>query len=305
MRFKNILILVILVGFTACKYNSKQDINPVVALYSKTTIAANITYRKINNIKLHLNVYVPSIRLGEPPWVKYTENKKPVLLYFHGGGWRGGTKESRALEFLPYVDKGWVVVTADYRVLNQTSLPNIIGDCRSALNWVYANSERFKIDTNKVVISGNSAGGHLALMTALVKNDALYKSDSYFIKKHKVAAVINWYGISDVSKFVKKWKDKQILYKDTTKLNWVYKITSPLNFVDKNTPPILTVHGTKDEIVSFAQAEMLRKKLDKIGIKNKLIKISNKKHGNFNTEEMTESYQQIWKFLDEIGIKSN
>jgi len=304
MKMKNIFIISIFIGFLSCQNKDKITIDPVEALFSNTTISAERTYRNVDSISLNLDVYTPSKRLGEPPWVKYTEHKKPVLLYFHGGGWRGGEKESRALEILPYVAKGWVVVTANYRLLYRASLPEIIGDCKTALDWVYDNADHFKIDTTKIVISGNSAGGHLALMTALTKEDTIYKCNYQLKKRHKVAAVINWYGISDVAMFVADWTDKHILFEDQKQLEEVYKKTSPLDYIDKNSMPVLTVHGAIDKIVPIIHAERLHKKLEENGVKNKLIKINKRKHGDFNAEEMTNTYREIWKFLDEIGINN-
>lgn len=305
MRLRSILILIIILGLTACKKKDKAPrIDPVAALFSKTTVAVEIEYRNINGISLALDVYVPSKRLGESPWVKYAEEKKPVLLYLHGGGWRSGEKESRILEFLPYVDRGWVVVTANYRLLHQASLPEIIGDCRTTLDWVYNQSDKFKIDTNKIVVTGNSAGGHLALMTALVKEDTLYRSDPSLHKKSRVAGVINWYGITDVSLFVNNWKDKEIIFGEKYEVDSISKITSPIYNIDKNAPPVLTIHGANDKVVPFIHAEMLHQELNEHGIKNKLLKIENRKHGDFDAEEMTQIYKEIWKFLDAIGINN-
>ncbi|MCB0476270.1 MAG: alpha/beta hydrolase [Flavobacteriaceae bacterium] len=289
-----------------CKQPQQPQVDPLDALYSRATIAANIEYRNIDSISLRLTVFAPSERLGEPPWVHYSDQKKPTLLFFHGGGWRDGEKESRVLGLMPYVSKGWVVVTADYRLLRQAPLPDIIGDCRTALNWVYAHADRFKIDTGKIVVSGESAGGHLALMTALAKNDSLYNSDAPLLKGKTVAAVINWFGITDVPEFVKDWKDKELLCKDrdTTRLNAVYALTSPVNFIDKDSPPVLTIHGTDDPIVHFIQAEQLEQKLNENKISSELIAVKGKKHGNFSAEEMTNNFDAIWKFLNETGINN-
>ena len=302
MRLKCYVLFIVIFSLTACRNDSEPKIDSVVALFSKTTIVAEKEYRNINGISLVLDVYSPSKRLGEYPWVKYTEQKKPVLLYIHGGGWRSGEKESRILEFLPYVDKGWVVVTVNYRLLHQASLPEIIGDCKTALNWVYDNSDKFKIDTSKIVIAGNSAGAHLALMTALSKENDLYKSEPQSFKRSKVAGVISWYGITDVSLFVKNWRDKQIIFKDDKEFDGFYELTSPIYNIDKDTPPVLTVHGAIDEVVPVIHGEMLHERLNNEGIKNKLIKLENRKHGDFDPEEMTNIYKEIWKFLDDIGI---
>ncbi len=301
-HLKNYWMAFLLPLLAACGTSKEIKEDPVVALFSKTTIASGKEYRNVDGISLLLDVYVPSKRLGEEPWVRYSDERKPTLLYFHGGGWRSGDKESRVMEILPYVDKGWVVVTANYRLLGQASLPEIIGDCRTALNWVYDHANQFKIDTSKIVLAGNSAGGHLALMTAMVKDDRLYKTEDIPEGRTlSIAAIVNWYGITEVSDFVTGWGDKQIISDNDTNLELVYEITSPIRFVDAHTPPVLTIHGSIDKIVPFNHAENLHRILDEKGVRNRLLKIENRKHGDFTVEEMTEIYKSIWVFLEGIG----
>ncbi|MES1214872.1 MAG: hypothetical protein ABUT20_05080, partial [Bacteroidota bacterium] len=81
-----IIITVMLTGLIACK-DPSPAVNEVAALYSNTQVVSNIEYSKIDSISLALDVYVPTKRLGEPPWVEYSNDRKPTLLFFHGGGW--------------------------------------------------------------------------------------------------------------------------------------------------------------------------------------------------------------------------
>src|SRR5205085_7887430 len=126
---------------------------------SNTQVVSNLEYKNFDSIHLLLDVYVQAKRLGEPPWVEYSSDRKPTLLFLHGGGWTSGDKISRSLFLMPYISKGWCVVTANYRHLDQTDLPGIIGDARSALNWLYENADKYKFDTSKIIVSGESAGG--------------------------------------------------------------------------------------------------------------------------------------------------
>jgi acetyl esterase/lipase len=93
------------------------------------------------------------------------------LLYIHGGGWQGLNRSVRNLNIMPYIDKGYAVVNIDYRLLDQSPFPACIADCRYALNWIYENAVKYKFDTTRIVVSGESAGGHLALMTGFLKED--------------------------------------------------------------------------------------------------------------------------------------
>ena len=121
-----------------------ESIDRVAALYSDAQVISNIEYSNLDSIKLVLDAYVPTKRLGEPPWVEYSPERKPTLLFLHGGGWTSGDKISRSLFLMPYVDKNWCVVTANYRHLDQANLVEICRDARSALNWIYENAEKYK-----------------------------------------------------------------------------------------------------------------------------------------------------------------
>ena len=140
------------------------------------------------------------MRLGGPDnRVEYTDELKPTLFFLPGGGWQSGDKISRSLFLMPYVEKGFVVVTANYRHIPDTGLPAIIGDTRAALNWIYENSAKYKMDTNKIVISGESAGGHLALI-GVIDNETLFPQEEKKIeRKMKVTAIVNWFGVADLN----------------------------------------------------------------------------------------------------------
>jgi dipeptidyl aminopeptidase/acylaminoacyl peptidase len=75
-----------------------------------------------------------------------------------------------------------------------------------------------------------------------------------------------------------------------------------LTHVNASVPPVLTIHGDADPIVPFSQATLLHEALDRRGVKNQLLVVPGKKHGDFNEAEMTECFQTVWKFMDEIGI---
>src|SRR5688572_18416875 len=171
---RSVFLVVFVAHLVACEKKSAPAIDPVSALYSDTHVISNIEYSNTDSISLKLDVYVQTKRLGEPPWVEYSDDRKPTLLFLHGGGWTSGDKVSRSLFLMPYVDKNWCVVTANYRHLDQANLIEICRDARSALNWIYDNAEKYKFDTTKIIVSGESAGGHLALMTGLSTDDTLF-----------------------------------------------------------------------------------------------------------------------------------
>lgn len=283
-----------------------NNIDPVAALYSETQVISNIEYSNIDSVRLTLDAYVATKRLGEPPWVEYSDKRKPTLLFLHGGGWTSGDKISRSLFLMPYVNKKWCVVTANYRHLDQTNLVGICRDARSALTWIYENAEKYKFDTTKIVVSGESAGGHLALMTGLSAEDPLFNQGN--IKKGrklKVAGIVNWFGVADLVKASTSWEPEYLtqVAPDPAMRDSILQVTSPINYVDSSSPPVMTIHGDLDTSAPYDQGVLLHKKLKEMGTKNYFLTIPGKKHGNFDAAEMTMIHQAIWKFLKEIGVE--
>ncbi len=296
------LVFSALLAVCGCRTSPRTD--AVAGLCSKSVVVPNLTYLKIDGLDLQLDVYVPAKELGGAPWVKFSDERKPVLLYIHGGGWTDLNRAYRNLNFLPYVEKGWAVVNIDYRLLKQAPFPACIADCRHALNWIYANADGFKFDTSRIVVSGESAGGHLALMTGFLTNDAAFAIPNQPITRElRVAAVINWFGISDVGKIMETWNSASYvtnLVGDISKKEEIYRICSPLTHINASVPPVLTIHGDADQVVPFDQATRLHEALNQRGVKNQLHVVKGKKHGNFDEQEMSENFQIIWKFLDEV-----
>jgi acetyl esterase/lipase len=297
------LFLAILAG--ACT-KSADSVDRVDALSCETQVISNIEYDKIDSVSLLLDVYVPTKKLGEPPWVEYSEKLKPTLLFFHGGGWTSGDKISRSLQIMPFVDRGWCVVTANYRHLDQTDLINIIGDSRRALHWIYDNADKYKIDTTKIVVAGESAGGHLALMTGFIKDDSSFQPANKRINREmKVAGIINWFGVADLIKTSSTW-DKNyyiMVVKDSVNAEQILEKASPVNYITKDSPPVMSIHGDLDISAPYEQSVLLHDLLKQIGVKNYFLTIPGKKHGNFDPAERTRIFDDIWKFLKETGVE--
>jgi len=300
----SILLLII---FGNQQLSAQND--AVSSLYCKSIVVPNITYLSVDSTDLQLDAYIPAKNLGGDPWVEFTEERKPVLLYIHGGGWSGLNRSIRNLNVMPYIDKGFAVVNIDYRLLYQAPFPACIADCRYALNWIYENAAQYKFDTTRIIVSGESAGGHLALMTGFMAHDReIFILGKPITRQLKVAAVINWFGISDMEKIATFWNSDDFvrsLTGDKLTKEYIYETCSPLTYVNPAVPPVLTIHGDKDDCVPVIHGQMLHDALDKNHVKNKLLIIKGKRHGDFDEKEMSQSFDAIWKFLKDLSITSN
>src|SRR5262245_50594294 len=151
-------------------------------------VAPNITYLTASNFDAKLDVYSRTD----------TTAPQPTMIWIHGGGWTGGNKEGALFSLLPYLEMGWNVVNVEYRLAKVSLAPAAVEDCLCALRWVIRNAKQYNVDISKLVVSGGSAGGHLALTTAMIPASEGLDRQCPGTEELKVAAVVDWYGITDV-----------------------------------------------------------------------------------------------------------
>ena len=260
-------------------------------------IEPNITYVKVDGLELKLDVYRPKVKETKP---------LPTLIFIHGGGWRRGSKEGYSLRVLPWMEKGWAVVNVEYRMTETARAPAAVEDCRCALRWVVANAKQYGFDTDKIVVSGQSAGGHLALMTGMATNEKAFDKNCPG-PEVKVAAIVNWFGITDVgdllegknkTEFASNWIGKDRLGETD-----LVRLVSPLTYVRPGLPPIITIHGDSDPLVPYVHAVRLHEGLDKAKVVNRLFTIKKGDHGDFTKEYSVRAYEVIFRFLEKAGLQ--
>ncbi|MEE3372000.1 MAG: alpha/beta hydrolase [Planctomycetota bacterium] len=285
----------------------EPDVDPLTAVVWKSRVVPDIVYHRVDGVDVKLDVWVPDIWLGESPWWKPASGKKPTLLYIHGGGWVGGDRQSRVLKLLPFLVRDWVVVNIDYRLAGTAKAPAAVVDCLAALEWVHQNAETYHIDTSRVVVCGDSAGGHLALLTGLLQeSDSLCGGKLVVGDKFPVAAIINWFGVPDYGAHSKyhtglsgnpdPWIDPMDDFDEAV------RTLSPVRYIHNSSAPVLTIHGADDPAVLPAQAELLHKQLNAHGVRNRLHWVEGRKHGDFSPAERTEIHQVIWEFLTAVQV---
>jgi acetyl esterase/lipase len=232
-----------------------------------------------------------------------------VVINIHGGGWTGGTKDEEYLNLLPYLEMGFNAVNVEYRLADVALAPAAVADCRCALRWVYANARRFGFDTSKIVVTGRSAGGHLALTTGMLPQDAgldFECSQGPHDRPLSVAAIVNFYGIADVNdllfgkpnekSYAVRWLGSQENKEE------IARRASPLSYVRAGLPPILTIHGDRDPTVPYEHALRLKAALTAAGVPNQLHTVIGGGHGGFNPDQSIEIHRVIRAFLKEHGI---
>ena len=294
---RNVLfaILITLFSFFAASAQDQPSSAWATAIGSRYWVQPDIVYQGANNQLLKLDV-----------WYQHdVKTPSPTLVYIHGGGWIFGTKEGSILQFLPFLEKGWTVVNVEYRMASSSLAPAAVEDTRCALRWIYRNAQQWHFDTNKIVLMGHSAGGHLSLITGMLPEGTGLDNQCYGDEKLNVAAIINWYGITDVSDLIKgsNLKNYAVMWIGSQQnAEEVARRVSPLTYVRAELPPILTIHGDHDDVVPYSQATRLQEALNKAKAPNQLLTIKGGGHGGFSQGDYIKSYETIWAFLRQNKI---
>ncbi len=285
-----------------------QNLDDMARLENDFRVIPNVTYHTASNMDLKVDLYVR----------RDTSQPQPTLLFFHGGGWIVGAKEARTFAVAPYIAMGLNVVTVQYRLARVAPAPAAVEDCRCALKWVLSHAKEYGIDPQKIVVAGDSAGGHLAMTTAFLPASAglehacsrtEHLGPTPVTGDMKVAAVLNWYGISDVRELLDGPNMR------TYTVTWLGSAlnreeiatrVSPMTYVRAGLPPVLTIHGDADPTVPHQQSVRLHQALSEKGVPNELLTIPGGKHGLAccNLEQRTDAYRTIQTFLGKHGVVS-
>jgi len=222
--------------------------------------------------------------------------KRVGVIVIHGGGWGAGKKENVFDRLcLPFLEKGFVVANVEYRLTATAPAPAAVEDVLAAADWFRSNAAKYGVDRSKIIVTGDSAGGHLALMVGLVPKQAKFGPTG------KVAAVINFYGITDIQDqlegehmrdYAVKWVPASL--PDRQELA---RRLSPVTWARKDLPPVITIHGDADPIVPYEHGVDLTKEIRNAGSDAEMVAIHQGGHGNFTSEQFAEIYVQIFSFL--------
>lgn len=283
-----LFLLLSLFLFLSIAAMAQTDSSSALQLPDGCTVKQNLVYKTVGAWSGRLDLYLPKDCVGPVP----------LVIMFHGGGWNHGRKEDVQRGALTYLKFGWAVANIEYRLLDVAPAPAAVEDARRALLWLVKNAGKYSLDPQRIVTTGSSSGGHLALMTGLLLPGNQFDKDCEAQQDYKVVAIINNYGVTDVVEALKKthWLD------GAADKRALAEAVSPLTYIRKGIPPIISVHGDADPIVPYTQAVRLHQKLDSAGVKNVFYTVHDGKHGKFPKEESTIFKGMVRKFLKEVGL---
>ncbi|WP_409276032.1 alpha/beta hydrolase [Neobacillus sp. SCS-31] len=286
----------------------------------KTTIV----YKTTGNLELKGDFYpVPA-------------GSAPVIMYIHGGGLIWGSRDDMKEEQIKlYNDAGFAVFSIDYRLAPEIKIPEIKQDVEDALVWLRTEgAAQFGIDPEKIVVSGGSAGGYLALLSGTIET--------------KPKAIVSFYGYGDITGSwaldpspyflamarVPKELRAMLVKKDPISVGpiterygiylygrqtgeWIGDVSgidtlfekkqlqkwSPFWNITADYPPTMLLHGTKDDDVPYEESEKMSQKLAEAGVQNKLITIPGGAHlfdEKMDDPAVKDAFSEVIDFLNSV-----
>jgi acetyl esterase/lipase len=252
--------------------------NPNIHFFSEGTILkGNIPYNNDTHQKHLLDLYLP----------KNAKQKIPLVVLIHGGAWLSNDKYAdmgyMTKTMAAIVDAGYAIASIDYRFSTEAIFPANLQDCNRAISFLYDNANKYGFDVSRFAVMGFSAGGHLANMVGLTKNNHVA---DFFMKGSSTAfsikAVVDFYGPAELILFPgsndPKSPEGLLLGAAPLVRPDLAKIASPVTYVDKNDPPFLIIQGEKDESVDPKQSKLLSAWLNVKGVQNELIIVKDAPH---------------------------
>ena len=304
MNVKRLIIHMTMAALTACKSISSTSIptpgptstaipspipTPAVAFENYGAVKLDITYCLPNGSPQTMDVYYPA---AGGPW--------PVLLFVHGGSWRGGDKAEGA-GWRNMSRHGFLVVSVNYRLAGpETKFPALIEDVKCAVRYLRAHASQYNLDPHHIGAMGNSAGGHLVALLGLADESAGWDTGEYAGQSSRVQAVVTLAGISDLTltrgTFASADSAARMIYEAFDEMPGSASpklvAASPVTYITPDDPPFLIIHGEKDDIVPVEQAQALDKRLKEAGVPSELVIVKNGTH-NIQAENISPTIEEI------------
>lgn len=237
----------------------------------------DIEFANVDGHSLKLDLYLP-----------FHEDEPRLVVWIHGGGWRGGSKEKCEIPWL--MNHGYAVASISYRLTDKAIFPAQIHDCKAAVRWLRANTGKYGYRTDKIAVAGSSAGGHLAALLGTTGGVEALEGDvgGNLDQSSRVDAIIDYYGATDFIQRTKTQPHKTIKEGSIVRLLLgspadekvdLARQASSAFHVTPDDPPLLIFHGRKDDKVLIGQSERIVAVYEEAGLPVTLHVLEEAGHG--------------------------
>ena len=243
------------------------------------TQVTDVEYASVGEHKLLLDLYLPKNPQGSP-----------LVVWIHGGGWYQHSKSKVFISWLS--NYGFTVASINYRLVDVATWPAQLHDCKGAVRWLRAHADQYGYNAERIVISGASAGGHLAALMGTTGGVRSLEGDvgGNLDQSSRVQAVVDYYGATDFILRSKTQpsranKEGSVVYNllggGADQLKRIARQASAKYHVTKDDPPMLVFHGEQDNTVLIDQSEAIVKAYQEAGLPITFHRIPTGSHGGF------------------------
>ena len=277
------LTLLATICLTASAENAKKKASPLALEGARAEV-----YKTVGDVKLNIYIFEPD---GHKP-----SDRRPAVVFFFGGGWKGGSPKQFEQHCRYLASRGMVAMAADYRVQSRqgTSPLECVQDGKSAVRWVRTHAKRLGVDPDRIAAGGGSAGGHVAAATGTLPGLEEPGEDTAVSAKPNALVLFN--PVYD--------NGPQGYGYDRVKDHW--QEISPLHNIKAGAPPTIVFLGTADKLIPVATAEKYKAKMEAVGSRCDLHLYEGQPHGFFNFgraggEFYKKTVFEMDKFLASLG----
>ena len=241
----------------------RRRINPLPGKDARVVVERDVAYAP-GGRRARLDIHRPAAGAGP---------KAPVLVQVHGGAWTIGAKEHQGVPLMQHMAaQGWVCVSVNYRLAPKHRFPAQIIDVKRALAWVKEHVAEYGGDPDYVVITGGSAGGHLAALAALTPGDPAYQpgfedADTSVRAAVPVYPVLDLAGASGLTS-AEQMRDgflaPRVVGAPYEKAREVFEAGSPILRITPDAPDFFVLHGAHDSLVDVNQARTFVRRLREV-----------------------------------------
>ena len=238
----------------------------------------------------------------------------PIVFFAHGGAWSGGSKsDTQLVPFIGGVDRGYAIISLDYRLLPDIRYPENLFDIKAAMRWVAINADTYLLDPSRTALCGASAGAHLAMMAAFTQGQTVF-GDKLGVPTCTVLAVVDQFGPTDILKYHTQYDESgyprakipgvegpedELLGVNAELIPHLLRFFNPFDNVHSGIPPVLIQHGKYDPIIPYQQS---------VGLYNKIQSVAGEGMAELDLSEeflhadpgyaADESIERIFGFID-------
>lgn len=252
---------------------------------AKIVVKEDVVYGKVHGAGLLADVAYPE---GNGPF--------PAIISVHGGRWRGGFRtDASSIKVREWAGLGFFAMSIDYRLVGCTPAPACYQDMLCAIRWVHAHAKQHNVDSERVFLIGQSAGGHMVSLAATLGDGPFKPTGGWETQRGDFRAVI-----SVAAPYELNTLDWGVLWAPPGEdVSAARKLASPMQHVTAKTKPILVIHSDDDKSVPIKQAVDMVEVLTKAKASHRFVHYKDKGHMGITKDII----QDALAFIEEVSPK--